>query len=57
MLKINYYYLQLVWFYPYDNKQMISFVSTENGTYTFELQRMTTTSNTIIDYSLAYSVR
>lgn len=44
--------------YLYDNKQIISFVSTENGTYTFELDRIgSSKSNTTIDYAIAFSVQ
>ena len=42
----------------YDNKQMISFVATENGEYTFEISRFGTgVSDEIVRYSLAYSVQ
>ena len=40
----------------YDNKQMISFVATENGTYTFDVFRFGVgNSGEIVRYSLAYS--
>lgn len=42
----------------YDNKQMISFVASENGTYTFKISRFGTgSSNEIVRYSLGYSVQ
>lgn len=44
--------------YPYDNKQMISFVSTENGEYTIMMVREgSTTSNQISEYAIAWSVQ
>lgn len=43
--------------YLYDNKQMISFVSTENGVYNFTVERISaTTSNNEIDYAIAFSI-
>lgn len=42
----------------YDNKQMISFVATENGQYTFEIERFGSgTSNQIVTYALSYSIQ
>ena len=40
----------------YDNKQMISFVATENGTYTFKVVKIGTGgSGQVVRYSVAYS--
>lgn len=40
----------------YDNKQMISFVATENGYYSFKVDRVgTENSGEIVRYSIAYS--
>ncbi len=42
----------------YDNKQMISFVATESGTYTFDVSRFGTgTSGQIVKYSFVCSVQ
>ncbi len=42
----------------YDNKQMVSFVATESGTYSFDISRFGSgVSDEIVRYSLAYSVK
>lgn len=42
----------------YDNKQMITFVATENGQYNFKIERFGSgSSNQILTYALAYSVQ
>ncbi len=44
--------------YSYDNKQVISFVATANGQYTFEIERFGSgSSDQVVQYALAYSVQ
>ncbi len=44
--------------YQYDNKQMITFESTENGTYSFTVLRQNLlSSNYTIDYSISWSLQ